>query len=182
MARMKKNVLISVLLVIVVLFSFTGCALKQSVTQKEDKSAEEILTELKAKNSNVTEILAWTEDTDTNGKLGRPNEYTSKADFSDSRVQELAETPAEKLEYGLSGGTIEVFATEEDCNARYTYLKSFLDPSYGAFGLNQYMYKYKKAVFRVSYDIKPSEAEIYKQQMDEIIGETAEVAKWESEK
>lgn len=168
----------ALLLILVMMISFTGCAANK-VVEKEYKSAEEILTELKGQNGNVTEILAWTEDTDVNGKLGRPNEYTSKADFSDSRVEEFATTMAEKLEHGLSGGTIEVFATESDCEARYTYLKQFLDPSYGAFGLNQYMYKYKKAIFRVSYDIKPSEANVYKEQMDAIIGETGEMAKWE---
>jgi len=179
---MRKTKMISVAALFIglmMVLSSTGCTLKQIAAPKTYKTAEEYLTELKAKNSNVTEILAWTEDTDVNGKLGRPNEYTSKADFSDSRVQEYYTSQAEKLEYGLSGGTIEVFDTEADCDARYSYLKQFLDPSLGAFGLNQYMYRYKKAIFRVSYDIKPSEASTYKQQMDEIIGETSETAKWE---
>lgn len=178
--RKTKMIRVAALFIgLMMVLSSTGCALKQIAAPKAYKTAEEYLTELKAKNSNVTEILAWTEDTDVNGKLGRPNEYTSKADFSDSRVQEYYTSQAEKLEYGLSGGTIEVFDTEADCEARYSYLKQFLDPSLGAFGLNQYMYKYKKAIFRVSYDIKPSEASTYKQLMDEIIGETSETAKWE---
>ena len=177
---MKRTYRISALLLVLIFtFSLSGCALKQIAAPAAYKTAEELLTELKAQNSNVTEILAWTEDTDTNGKLGRPNEYTSKADFSDSRVESLATTQAEKLEYGLDGGTIEVFDTEADCDARYSYLKEFLDPSMGAFGLNQYMYKYKKAIFRVSYDIKPSEAKVYQEQMDKIIGESSETAKWE---
>lgn len=181
---MKKRAkeLLSLVLIMVMAVSFGGCALKQVVAPKEYKTAGEILEELKTKNSNVTEVLVWTEDTDTNGKLGRPNEYTSKADFADSRVEQFATTNAEKLEYGLDAGTIEVFETEADCDARYSYLKEFMDPSMGAFGLNQYMYKYKKAIFRVSYDLKPSEAAIYKDQMDEIIGETGETAKWEQKK
>ena len=179
MTGKRKIRILALLLVLIMALSFGGCALKKLAAPAAYKTAEEYLNDLKAKNSNVTEVLAWTEDTDVNGKLGRPNEYTSKADFSDSRVPEYFTSQAEKLEYGLSGGTIEVFETEADCNARYSYLKQFLDPSMGAFGLNQYMYKYKKAIFRVSYDIKPSEASTYKQQMDEIIGETSETAKWE---
>lgn len=179
MKKRTMNKVFALLLVLIMAVSLAGCTLKQIAAPKAYKTAEEYLTDLKAKNSNVTEVLAWTEDTDINGKLGRPNEYTSKADFSDSRVEEFFSSQAEKLEFGLSGGTIEVFETEADCDARYSYLKQFLDPSLGAFGLEQYMYKYKKAIFRVSYDIKPSEASTYKQQMDEIIGETSETAKWE---
>ena len=152
---------------------------EETLETKEYGTAEEILLALKEKNTNLTEILVWTEENDPNGSLGRPNEYISKADFSDARVEETALSESEKLEYGLNGGSIEVFASEADCDARYTYLKEFLDPSYGVFGLNQYMYKYDKAIFRVSYDITPSEATVYKDQMDAIIGETGEIAKWE---
>ena len=41
----------------------------------------------------------------------------------------------------------------------------------GAFGLNQYMYKYKLAIFRVDFDFTPTEAEAFKAAMDEIVGE-----------
>ena len=48
------------------------------------------------------------------------------------------------------------------------------EPELGAFGVNQYIYKYNLAVFRVSYDLTPSQAEEYKQAMDEIMGEVSE--------
>ena len=147
----------------------------------EELTAGELLEKLSEVNENVTEILVWTEETDTNGNLGRPNQYTSKADFSDSRVEEYATTEEAKLESGLKGGTIEVFSSSSDCQTRYDYLKAFMDPSIGAFGLNQYMYKYDKVIFRVSYDVVPSEAEVYKEQMDEILGEEGEMAVWTEE-
>lgn len=147
----------------------------------EELTAGELLEKLSEVNENVTEILVWTEETDINGNLGRPNQYTSKADFSDSRVEEYATTEEAKLESGLKGGTIEVFSSSSDCQTRYDYLKTFMDPSIGAFGLNQYMYKYDKVIFRVSYDVVPSEAEVYKEQMDEILGEEGEMAVWAEE-
>ena len=147
----------------------------------EELTAGELLEKLSEVNENVTEILVWTEETDINGNLGRPNQYTSKADFSDSRVEEYATTEEAKLESGLKGGTIEVFSSSSDCQTRYDYLKTFMDPSIGAFGLNQYMYKYDKVIFRVSYDVVPSEAEVYKEQMDEILGEEGEMAVWTEE-
>ena len=136
----------------------------------KDKTAEEILKELQEKNENVTDILVYDEETDTNDLLGRPGEYTSKADFSDARIQEFYTTEEEKIEYGLSGGTIEVFKSKKHCDARADYLKSFMTAD-TLVKLDQYMYKYDKVLFRVSYSIVPSEAEVYKKQMDEIIGQ-----------
>ena len=143
------------------------------------ETAEEMLLALQSVNDNVTDILVWTEDNDPNGKLGRPGSYVGKADFSDARVEEYWTTEEEKTELGLNGGTIEVFGSEKDCNDRYEYLKQFMGADLGAFGLNQYMYKYKLVIFRVSYDLSPSNAEEYKNQMDEILNEESEIAEVE---
>lgn len=102
----------------------------------------------------IGEILVFDEKTDPNGNLGRPEQYTSKVDFSDTTLEQLdLKNPA--------GGTIEVFANEKDCTARHKYLEGFADPSMGAFGLNQYMYKGDSVILRVSYDVTPTEAKEY---------------------
>lgn len=67
------------------------------------------------------------------------------------------------------GGTAEVFDNTDDCNSRYEYLKGMQDPSLGIFGVTQYIYKYDKAIFRISYDITPDEAEIYHTEINEIM-------------
>ncbi|MBP3853469.1 MAG: hypothetical protein J6D18_02755, partial [Erysipelotrichaceae bacterium] len=72
---------------------------------------------------------------------------------------------------GLHGGTIEVFRSEKDCDNRTKYIQSFMRADLGAFGVNQYVYQYDKALFRVSYDITPDQAQVYKEQMDEILGQ-----------
>lgn len=124
-------------------------------------TSEELLKELKQKNSFLFEIQAFNEETDPNGSLGRPNQYISKADFSDSRVEQLGEY--------LCGGTIETFLTKEDCQGRADYLKTMSDPSMGVFGVNQYIYQYDRVLFRVDYDLTPEQAEEYHKQMTEII-------------
>lgn len=69
---------------------------------------------------------------------------------------------------------METFSSEKECDKRCTYLQTFMGADVGALGLNQYVYKYPKAIFRVSYDVIPSEAEAYKAQMDEIMGVKSE--------
>ena len=122
----------------------------------------------------------WDESTDINELLGRPGQYIGKADFSDARVAEYWTTEEERVQNGLNGGTIEVFKSKKDCSKRNKYLSAFLGADLGVMGLNQYVYKYDKVIFRVSYDVVPSEAEIYKQQMDEILGEKGKELKPEN--
>lgn len=124
-------------------------------------SSEGILNELKAKNANLIGIDVFNSSTDPNRKLGRPGYYISKADFADSRVEQIGEY--------LCGGTIETFSSESDCKNRTNYLSSLNNPSYGIIALNQYIYSYKKVLFRVEYDLTPEQAEEYHQQMNEIM-------------
>lgn len=132
--------------------------------QEEEKpvleTAEDYLNALKEAGCGITEIYVWTEETDPNGVLGRPGQYISKADFMDENVD-----PENKLdpveEFGLPGGTVEVFENESDCNARYEYLEEFNAPSMGFMALNQYMYKNGNVILRVSYELTPTQAEAY---------------------
>lgn len=130
---------------------------------KTDNSptSEQLLLALKSKNENIDKIQVFDENTDPNGKLGRPGYYVTKADFSDSRVEQIGEY--------LCGGTIETFATKEDCISRAEYLKSLNTSDMGAFGVNQYIYEYELALFRIEYDLTPEQAEEYQRQMTEII-------------
>ena len=127
--------------------------------------AENLLNQLKEVNTNVGTIIVYTAETDANQLLGRPGYYTSKASFEDLRIEQydVANDP--------KGGTVEVFENTEDGDSRYEYLSSMQDPSLGAFGVNQYIYKYDKAIFRISYDITPDEAEVYHSAIDAIMSQ-----------
>lgn len=140
---------------------------------EELPDSQSLAEQIKAGNSNVGEIEAFDESTDPNGNLGRPGEYISKADFEDMRLEQYDEY--------YTGGTIETFENESDCDNRYEYLKAMQDSSLGAFGLNQYMYKYDKAIFRIEYDLTPDQAEEYHRQIDTIMEQYQDISTQKSD-
>ena len=151
----------SLILLVVMVFSLSACG---SSEPKVEITAESSLTSLQEKISNVTSIVVYDEGTDPNENLGRPGQYIGKADFFDDRMEDTED----------NAGTIEFFSSKSDCNDRYEYLCKLSDPELGVFGVNQYIYKYELAVFRVSFDLTPTQAEEYKAAMDEIMGEVSE--------
>lgn len=151
----------SLILSVVMVFSLSACG---SSEPKVEVTAESSLISLQEKISNVTSIVAYDEETDPNENLGRPGQYIGKADFFDDRMEDTED----------NAGTIEFFSSKSDCNDRYEYLCKLSDPELGVFGVNQYIYKYDLAVFRVSFDLTPTQAEEYKAAMDEIMGEVSE--------
>lgn len=151
----------SLILLVVMVFSLSACG---SSEPKVEVTAESSLISLQEKISNVTSIVAYDEETDPNENLGRPGQYIGKADFFDDRMEDTED----------NAGTIEFFSSKSDCNDRYEYLCKLSDPELGVFGVNQYIYKYDLAVFRVSFDLTPTQAEEYKAAMDEIMGEVSE--------
>lgn len=150
----------SLILLVVMVFSLSACG----SSEPKEVTAESSLTSLQEKISNVTSIVAYDEETDPNENLGRPGQYIGKADFFDDRMEDTED----------NAGTIEFFSSKSDCNDRYEYLCKLSDPELGVFGVNQYIYKYDLAVFRVSFDLTPTQAEEYKAAMDEIMGEVSE--------
>ncbi|WP_418718271.1 lipoprotein [Candidatus Allofournierella merdipullorum] len=151
----------SLILLVVMVFSLSACG---SSEPKVEVTAESSLTSLQEKISNVISIVVYDEETDPNENLGRPGQYIGKADFFDDRMEDTED----------NAGTIEFFSSKSDCNDRYEYLCKLSDPELGVFGVNQYIYKYDLAVFRVSFDLTPTQAEEYKAAMDEIMGEVSE--------
>lgn len=148
----------------------------QNETEPEYKTlpdSQSLAEQIKAVNSNVGEIEAFDESTDPNGNLGRPGEYISKADFEDMRLEQYGEY--------YTGGTIETFESKSDCDNRYEYLKALQDSSLGAFGVNQYIYKYDTAIFRIEYDLTPDQAEEYHEQIDTIMGQYQDISTQESD-
>jgi hypothetical protein len=179
---MNEKRFVAVIMVLLMIVCMSGCgntgnsgntsADTGNVT-KIPETAEEIMYALKNVNPNVGEIVVYDESTDPNGNLGRPGQYTGKADFEDITVEQDSESEF------VNGGTVEVFASKADCDSRYSYLKGFMGADMGILGLNQYMYKYDKVIFRVSFDVLPSAAEEYKSQMDELLHEEGEIGEAE---
>ena len=109
----------------------------------------------------IENIIDYTVETDPNELLGRPGEYTSKVNFADSRIEQYDEADPK-------GGSIEVFASEEDMVRRKDYIASILRemPILG----NEYLYPSPDglSLLRVSYDVTPDQAEQYRIAFEEI--------------
>jgi hypothetical protein len=83
-------------------FSLAGCG--GSATSKKALDAEEYGSKLKEAGLSIENIEVSTAENDENKLLGRPNQYTSKINFTN--------------------GSIEVFANKEDAKNRKEYIDS----------------------------------------------------------
>lgn len=125
----------------------------------DDMNASQILEKMKKDGLPIGDIQVYDEDSDPNGLLGRPDEYISKASFLDTRVNDPYGDGYIDGEIDIDmGGTVETFNTAADAQARAKYIEDVTSSS----GIGKmYMYTFCNVVFRVGYDLKPSEAEEY---------------------
>ena len=105
-----------------------GKKLTESITAYKkfiNPTAEYIISKL----ANVDEIKnskAVTEDNDPNGKLNKSGGYTATVYFESSNVDPNEVEGKDVIEKGTDGGgSIEVYANEDDANKRRDYLASF---------------------------------------------------------
>ncbi|MFD8057972.1 hypothetical protein ACFXA0_20150 [Streptomyces cyaneofuscatus] len=99
-----------------------------------------------------------TEDDDPNHLLGRPDQYTSKVTFTDSRIKVDDVTDAEPGSVEL-GGAIEVFTTAADAQARADYIKTVTK---GMPLLAEYDFVSGTVLIRVSRYLTPTQSADYK--------------------
>ncbi len=95
----------------------------------------------------VDQIVTYTEETDANKLLGRPNQYTSKSNFS-LKTDEVfdGEDPE---------NTIEVFTTEADATVRKEYIEEVIK---GVAFAQQYLYQSGKYLLRIDSQTTPTKA------------------------
>ena len=164
------NIIIIILLSVMV-FNYlfpekTKKVSSSDVTVENTKSttnytAEEIVNLMKEKNTNIGKIVVYTEETDLNNLLGRPNQYTSKIQFADNRLdQSYVE------ENDAKGGTIEVFGTKEDMEKRKDYIETI---SSSASLFTQYIYSKGYAILRLDVELTPEQAKEYENLFYEVI-------------
>lgn len=144
---MRKK-LLAITLVFALIFALSACG-GSSGPDPKDYTPEDIINGLSAAECSVGDITAYTAETDPNQKLGRPNEYTGKADFEIPGIETI------------NTATVETFANKADCKSRYDYLNQFTGADLGAFGLNQYMYKSDYAILRIPFEVAPADATAY---------------------
>ncbi|WP_234537433.1 hypothetical protein [Streptomyces shenzhenensis] len=99
-----------------------------------------------------------TADNDPNHLLGRPNQYTSKITFDDTRISADDVSGTDKGDVDR-GGAIEVFGSPADAQARAKYI---LSVTKSLPMLSEYDYVHGAAVVRVSHYLTPKQAADYK--------------------
>jgi hypothetical protein len=102
-------------------------------------------------------VKTYTAEDDPNHLLGRPNGYSSKTAFADSRVK------AEDVEYTQSdaverGGSVEVFADEAGAKARMDFIQS---ATKGMPALGEYDFVKGPVLVRVSRFLTPEQSKEY---------------------
>lgn len=120
-------------------------------------SADQVVATLTGKIPTVKLLKAYTAEDDPNHLLGRPNGYTSKAAFTDSRV------PADQVEGAEPdaterGGSVEVFADEAGAKTRADYIQAITKSLPAA---AEYDYLAGPVLVRVSHLLTPDQAKNY---------------------
>lgn len=127
-----------------------------ATTVAAGRTADQIVQTFKAKGLPVGEVAVYTAETDPNKILGRPNGYTSKANFRDTRIAP-SNPPTPTIEVS-SGGSVEIWPTIEGAKARSDVLqaagKSFAP-------LIEYNYLDGPVLLRISKDLTPDQAAEY---------------------
>jgi hypothetical protein len=113
-----------------------------------NEQIKDIVTSFEKASLPVENIIYYDETNDPNEQLGRPNCYIGKANFAHPASDE--ERPC----------TIEIFTNQKDLDSRESYILSIYDTFQFS---RQYIYKEGLALFRLPYDILPSQAKEYEE-------------------
>lgn len=108
----------------------------------------------KAKGLPIGETTVYSGDNDPNKLLGRPNQYTGKANWLDTR---LPRETTDKIE-STDGGTVETFANEADAKARQAYVAGITSK---ASMFAEYAYLQGNVLVRLSKRLTPDQAGQY---------------------
>lgn len=153
-------------------------------TSNTKMTAEEIADKLKESGLDIGEIVTYTEETDINNLLGRPNQYITKATFAINSIEQPEKVTKEDLKNnGWSkneiqeqlilqneprGGTIETFNNKSDMQKRKDYIET-LSSSASIFA--QYIYSNDYVLLRLETDLTPEQAKKYETAFNEIMNQ-----------
>jgi hypothetical protein len=144
---------IAICAVIAAALAFAGCGSSSSTGAKPTSSASQIVGKLKAAGLPVTHTVVYTAASDPNHLLGRPNGYTSKASWADSRLGN-----AVALSAVAHGGSVEVYSSAGGAQARAKYIAGI---GARATSLNEYDYVSGSELLRLSAALTPTQAQRY---------------------
>ena len=145
----KRKVLIGLSLCVVLFIS--GFVLFM-FSHKPSMTAEQVVTNMQEAGLPIDGVIVYDEKTDPNKLLGRPNQYVSKINFADTRLDQVDGT-------NPNGGTIEVFENARDLDKRKKHNEMVME-QYPVF--TEYLFVHDNYIIRLSYDLTKDQAEEYK--------------------
>ncbi|MGW0594793.1 hypothetical protein [Streptosporangium sp. NPDC002607] len=142
------------------LFTLTACG-----GPTTDLDAAGVVKALTQQGVPVTLTVTYTADTDPNKLLGRPNGYTSKASFTDQRIDAAKVGGGKEGDVGL-GGSVEVFEDAGQAEQRADYIRGIGEklPVLG-----EYDYVAGPVLLRVSKELTPQQAEEFEAALGKIV-------------
>jgi hypothetical protein len=142
--------------------AFTLAACSGATTDLDAAGVVQVLTD---QGLPVTLTVAYTEANDPNKLLGRPNGYTSKASFTDQRVDASAVAGAKEGDLKL-GGSVEVFEDAGQAEQRADYIQEI---GKRMSMLSEYSYVAGPVLVRVSKELTPTQAAEFETALGKIV-------------
>ncbi|MFE4967327.1 hypothetical protein [Streptomyces sp. NPDC056660] len=136
----------------------SGSPAKVDAAVSKPLTASTVFTKLSGTVASAKLSGTVTADNDPNHLLGRPNQYTSKITFTDSRIKTSDVEGTDKGDVER-GGAIEVFGDGAGAQARAKYIQA-VTKSLPA--LSEYDYVHGAVLVRVSHYLTPTQAAEYK--------------------
>ncbi|GAB2468576.1 hypothetical protein GCM10027187_40970 [Streptosporangium sandarakinum] len=149
--------------------ALTAGALVAAITScggaSTDLDAAGVIKALTDKGLPVSLTVTYTANDDPNKLLGRPNGYTSKASFTDQRVDASKLVGVDKGDVQL-GGSVEVFDDADQAEQRADYIQQ-IGKKMPALG--EYDYVAGPVLVRVSKELPPDQAKAFDTALGEIV-------------
>lgn len=145
----KRKILIGLSLCVVLFIAGFGLYM---FNHKPNMTADQVINKMQDAGLPIDGVIVYDEQTDWNKLLGRPNQYISKINFADTRLEQ---TDPENPE----GGTIEVFNNSSDLKKRKKHNEMVME-QYPIF--TEYLFVNGNYILRLSYDLTKDQAEEYK--------------------
>lgn len=142
----------------------TACGSVGEITGQSTQTAEQVVSQLAQRVTTSKPGVVFTAETDPNNLLGRPNGYTSKASFTDSRVN--SEDVIDTREGAVDpGGSVEVFADEQAAQNRLKFIQAM---TAGVPAFTEYGYVSGSVLVRVSKSLTPEQAAEYERALADL--------------
>ncbi len=125
-------------------------------------SAAATVEQLKGQGLPIRKVETYTEENDPNKLLGRPGQYVGKANFRDRRAEDDGASDLDVSE----GGSVEVFASEDEADKRTAYVEAIGQSGVGPFA--EYDYRRGRVLLRVAGGLTPKQARQYEAALEKV--------------